>query len=76
MMAVGSHLDQIRVTTLPASIEGCEECLKIGSSWLHLRMCMSPPVEQHAVNDSGRVRECSGMHLDDEALHDRGLRRT
>jgi hypothetical protein len=36
-----SHLDQIRITTLPASIAGCEECLKIGSSWVHLRMCMT-----------------------------------
>jgi uncharacterized UBP type Zn finger protein len=40
-MAVCSHLDQIQVTALPESIEGCEECLKIGSSWLHLRMCMT-----------------------------------
>jgi hypothetical protein len=38
-MAVCSHLDQIRVTALPASIEGCEECLKTGSRWMHLRMC-------------------------------------
>ena len=40
-MPVCSHLDQIRVTALPASIEGCEDCLKIGSSWVHLRMCMT-----------------------------------
>jgi uncharacterized UBP type Zn finger protein len=40
-MPVCSHLTQIRVTALPASIEGCEECLKIGSSWVHLRMCMT-----------------------------------
>ena len=36
-----SHLDQISVTELPESIAGCEECLKIGSGWVHLRMCMS-----------------------------------
>ena len=40
-MAVCSHLDQIRLTALPTSIEGCEECLKTGSSWMHLRMCMT-----------------------------------
>ena len=40
-MTACSHLDNIRVTALPASIEGCEECLKIGSRWLHLRMCMT-----------------------------------
>ena len=36
-----SHLDQIEVTELPEPIEGCEECLKIGSGWVHLRMCMT-----------------------------------
>jgi len=34
-----SHLDQIKVTELPAQIVGCEECLKTGDRWLHLRMC-------------------------------------
>jgi len=38
---VCTHLDQISVTTLPSQIDGCEECLKIGGRWLHLRMCMS-----------------------------------
>jgi len=38
---VCTHLDQIERTQLPESIEGCEECLKIGGRWLHLRMCMS-----------------------------------
>ena len=36
---VCSHLDQIAVTNLPAEIAGCEECLKTGDRWLHLRMC-------------------------------------
>ena len=36
-----SHLDQIEVTALPEPIEGCEDCLKIGSVWVHLRMCMT-----------------------------------
>jgi uncharacterized UBP type Zn finger protein len=36
-----SHLSQIAVTTLPQSIAGCEECLRIGSGWVHLRMCMT-----------------------------------
>ena len=39
--ATCTHLDQISVTELPASIAGCEECLKTGGRWLHLRMCMS-----------------------------------
>ena len=25
---------------VPAEIEGCEECLKIGGQWVHLRQCM------------------------------------
>ena len=36
-----SHLDTIAFTTLPSSIAGCEDCLKTGSLWLHLRMCTS-----------------------------------
>jgi uncharacterized UBP type Zn finger protein len=36
-----SHLDQIQITVLPASIAGCEECLKTGDRWVHLRMCMT-----------------------------------
>ena len=34
-----AHLDTIRVTELPEPLLGCEECLKVGSRWLHLRMC-------------------------------------
>jgi uncharacterized UBP type Zn finger protein len=35
-----THLDSIAVTTLPASVEGCEECLAQGGVWLHLRICL------------------------------------
>jgi hypothetical protein len=34
-----THLDEIRVTELPDPIAGCEDCLKIGGTWVHLRMC-------------------------------------
>jgi hypothetical protein len=30
MTTVCSHLETIKFTELPARIEGCEECLKIG----------------------------------------------
>jgi uncharacterized UBP type Zn finger protein len=40
-MADCTHLDQIRLTALPEAIAGCEECLKIGGRWVHLRMCLS-----------------------------------
>jgi uncharacterized UBP type Zn finger protein len=40
MTTVCSHLETIKFTELPVQIEGCEECLKIGARWVHLRMCM------------------------------------
>lgn len=33
-----SHLSQIQ--DVSPSAEGCEDCLKIGDSWVHLRMCL------------------------------------
>jgi hypothetical protein len=36
-----SHLDQIAVRELPASVEGCEDCLRAGGKWLHLRIYLS-----------------------------------
>ena len=33
-----SHLDQIKVGK-PEDFEGCEECLKMGATWVHLRAC-------------------------------------
>jgi uncharacterized UBP type Zn finger protein len=38
--AICTHLDQIHVE-LPAQVAGCEECLKTGSRWVHLRVCRS-----------------------------------
>jgi hypothetical protein len=39
MTTICSHLDRVVVTDLPREIPGCEECLRIGSWWVHLRMC-------------------------------------
>lgn len=39
-MAACTHLDTIVITDLPESIEGCEECLRAGGSWCHLRICL------------------------------------
>jgi hypothetical protein len=39
MSAACSHLDAIRIVELPGQIAGCEDCLAIGSGWVHLRMC-------------------------------------
>jgi uncharacterized UBP type Zn finger protein len=34
-----THLDQIREVT--ASADGCEECLAMGDTWVHLRICLT-----------------------------------
>jgi len=34
-----AHLDQIRDVTAHSS--GCEECLAIGDTWVHLRLCLT-----------------------------------
>lgn len=34
-----SHFQEIRQVT--PSANGCEDCLKVGGRWVHLRMCMS-----------------------------------
>ena len=33
-----THLDQIRITTPDKHV--CEECIKTGDTWVHLRMCL------------------------------------
>ncbi len=37
-MPICTHLDQVLVDR-PDEVEGCEECLAIGASWVHLRVC-------------------------------------
>jgi len=33
------HLDQMK--HVKARTKGCEECLRMGDSWVHLRLCMT-----------------------------------
>jgi len=35
-----THLDQIELVE-PHTREGCEDCLRIGGRWVHLRLCLS-----------------------------------
>jgi uncharacterized UBP type Zn finger protein len=35
-----THLDSIAVSELPEPPLECEECVKIGATWMHLRMCV------------------------------------
>ncbi len=39
-MANCSHLDQVR-DVQPRTPAGCEECLAMGDTWVHLRECLS-----------------------------------
>src|ERR671916_657874 len=39
-MAACTHLDTVTITELPESIEGCEDCLRDGGKWCHLRICL------------------------------------
>jgi len=39
-MAGCTHLDHVKITELPESVEGCEDCLATGEKWLHLRICL------------------------------------
>lgn len=37
-MKACTHLKQIRITD--TEIRACEDCVKIGDTWVHLRMCL------------------------------------
>src|SRR5690242_15265417 len=39
MPSTCQHLKEIRSVT--PSADGCEECLKIGDDWVHLRLCLT-----------------------------------
>lgn len=41
MMDVCTHLDTIQVTSFPERVPGCEDCLRIGGWWVHLRLCLT-----------------------------------
>ncbi len=40
MVETCTHLDQ-ELDAAPRTTEGCEECLAIGDSWVHLRLCLT-----------------------------------
>jgi hypothetical protein len=35
-----AHLDQVRDVT-PSTTEGCQDCLREGTRWVHLRECLA-----------------------------------
>jgi hypothetical protein len=59
-----SHKDSIELTELPDEIAGCEDCLAIGGTWMHLRMCQS----------CGRIGCCNSSLHRHASAHARGTR--
>jgi len=39
-MTTCTHVEGIQVTQLPEAVDGCEDCLRSGDPWLHLRICL------------------------------------
>jgi uncharacterized UBP type Zn finger protein len=39
MAEICTHLDQIR--DVEPNSRGCEECLRMGDTWVHLRLCLT-----------------------------------
>jgi len=35
-----THLGTIEVLELPEAVDGCDDCLREGGVWLHLRICL------------------------------------
>ena len=35
------HLPFVRDDVVPRTPHGCEDCLRIGSTWVHLRVCLT-----------------------------------
>jgi CPA1 family monovalent cation:H+ antiporter len=40
VMAGCIHLEKADTNVIPKTPEGCEECLKTGDTWVHLRLCL------------------------------------
>lgn len=36
-----THLESIEVTERPTAVDGCEDCLREGTGWVHLRLCLT-----------------------------------
>jgi len=41
MQQVCEHLKEAKKEIKPKTPKGCEECLAMGDSWLHLRLCLT-----------------------------------
>ena len=41
MKQTNPYLQEVKQDITPKTPDGCEECLKMGSNWVHLRLCLS-----------------------------------
>ena len=65
-----SHLFEIGNVT-PRTPNGCEECLKMGDRWLHLRLCVTcghvgccdESKNKHAADHFHRMKSGAGVTL-------------
>jgi len=55
-----AHIGAIERFDLPAEVAGCEECLRRGTSWVHLRMCQT--CGHIGCCDNSEGRHASGHH--------------
>ena len=61
-----THLEQIQDVT--PSADGCEDCLKIGDRWVHLRECL---ICGHVCYDASKNKHAANIFL-----RPRGMRET
>jgi len=59
-MAGCPHVQEIRDDVAPRTPEGCEECLQLGSRWVHLRLCLT--CGHVGCCDSSRHRHATRHH--------------
>ena len=64
MSAIRSHTASIKLTELPDVIAGCAQCLPVGRTCVHLRMCQS----------CGRIGGCDSSPHRHASAHARGSR--
>ena len=53
-MAKCTHTDAVEILDVPDDVAGCEECLALGTRWVHLRMCQTCGHIGCCDNSSGR----------------------
>ncbi len=61
-----THMDQIREVT-PSSETGCSQCLEMGDTWVHLRLCLTCG-QVGCCNDSKNQHAMKHAHASDHPI--------